>query len=387
MIESMPELLSAGLLLCVFFGISYAALRAGIPSLLMIIVVGIIVASALAENETIHFAAEIGLVLLFFILGLDFPLARIMDISKTIWPAGLLDIVLNLGAPIVFALAFKLDFLSALVIGGIVYASSSSITAKLLEENKRLANTETEFILSLLIFEDLVSPILVSFLSGMSMGETLSAGLMLTVLAKIVVLTLGAVIIGYYGFRKLSDFISVHLEMDFMPLLAVGLALLYAGLAMQLGLSEILGAFLAGVMLSETGKSPELEHLLLPIRDVTLPFFFFWFGTTLVFGESIPLVLLLVILIVWSIISKILVGVWGGKAFGLSARASYRAGFSLIQRGEFSAIIASMAIPQLRIFSGIYILISAFVGVYFFQKAPALSKWVQDKFYPIANRR
>jgi len=377
--ENLPELFSAGLLLIAFFCISFISLKFNIPSVLVFIILGLALVPVLAGNETIHLLAEIGIVLMFFVLGLEFSIAKILRIAKTIWVAGIMDVVFNFGGAFVLALIFKLDFLSAAIIGGIVYASSSSITAKLLEENKRLANVETEFMLALLIFEDLVSPILISFLVALNSDQNLSVGLTVLILAKVLALTLGAVVIGHYGFSKLKDFIDNYIESDFLTFLMVGIAFIYSGLAMYIGLSEILGAFLAGVMLSETGNSSELEHLLLPIRDIVLPFFFLWFGTTISFGGGVPMLPLLMILIVWSIVGKILVGTLGGKAFGLSKRPSYRAGLSLIQRGEFSVIIASIALPQLMAFSSVYIIVSAFVGVIFFQKAPALSKWLSGK--------
>jgi CPA2 family monovalent cation:H+ antiporter-2 len=199
-------------------------------------------------------------------------------------------------------------------------------------------------------------------------------------LFKIVLLMLGAILLGLYGFKRLSAFISRHIQRDFMPLLATGIALAYAGVAISLGLSEILGAFLAGVMLSETGKSSEVEHLILPIRDITLPFFFFWFGTTISFGEGVSYIPMMIVLVIWAVAGKILTGFIGGRLFGLSKKISFRAGFSFVHRGEFSAIIASLAVPQLRIFSGIYIVVTAFIGVFLFQKAPSAANWYYGKW-------
>ena len=118
-----------------------------------------------------------------------------VDISKKIWPAGLLDVLLNLGVAMGIVLLFGMDPMSALVIGSVAYATSSSISAKMLEEQKRLANPETEFILALLIFEDLVAPILVSFIAGARLGEEMSIGFVLILLFKIMLLMLGAILL------------------------------------------------------------------------------------------------------------------------------------------------------------------------------------------------
>lgn len=378
--DNVPFLLLAGLILCVFFAVSFASQKLRLPSVLVYIILGVGVSSRFVDSSAIHTVAEIGIVILFFILGMEFPLGRMIAISKKIWPSGLMDVVLNLGGATVLALLFGLAFPAALVIGSVAYATSSSISAKMLHEQKRLANPEAEFILAILIFEDLVAPVLVSFIAAMGQGETLSPQFGALLLFKIVLLVAGAIFLGHFGFKRLNDFVIRHLQKDFMPLMTAGVALSYAGLAIALGLSEILGAFLAGMMLSETGRSTELEHLVLPIRDITLPFFFFWFGTTISLGEGIPRVPLLVTLIVWAAIGKIITGYAGGRMYGLSPKVSSRASFSIIHRGEFSAIIASLAAPQLKLLSGIYILVTAFMGVYLFQKAPSLANWYHERW-------
>jgi monovalent cation:H+ antiporter-2, CPA2 family len=378
-VENIPFLLFAGMILCVFFLVSFTSQKFRLPSVLVYIVLGTAVSTFFHDIKAIHTVAEIGIVLLFFILGLEFPLARMVGISKKIWPAGLLDVVFNLGGAMAIALLFGLGLIPSFIIGSVAYATSSSISAKMLEENKRLANPETEFILALLIFEDLVAPILVSFIAGVKSGEELSALFVFFLMIKIIALVVGAMVMGHYGFKRLNQFVSKYIQQDFMPLLAVGVALAYAGIAISMGLSEILGAFLAGVMLSESGRSSELEHLILPIRDLTLPFFFFWFGTTIGFGEGVPFIPMMIVLVVWAVVGKIVSAYAGSRLFGLSPKVSCRAGFSMVQRGEFSAIIASLAIPQLRIFSGIYIVITAFIGVYLFGRAPAVANWYNGR--------
>ena len=276
------------------------------------------------------------------------------------------------------SLLFGFNILNSMIIAGVVYATSSSITAKLLEDKKRLANQETEFILALLIFEDLVAPVVVSLLVSLNKGQDFSLYIMFVLFLKICLLISGAIIIGYFGFRKLTNFISSQLEKDFISLFSVGIALLYSGFAVYLGLSEILGAFLAGVILSESGKSSELAHVIFPVRDLTLPFFFFWFGTTINLGSGVSNIPFLLFLILYSILGKIITGFYGGRLYGLSKKVSLRAGLSLIQRGEFSIIIAALASDQLKVFGGIYVFVIALSGSLFFSKAPKIA----NRIYP-----
>ncbi|MEW5921198.1 MAG: cation:proton antiporter [Bacillota bacterium] len=378
MIEtSLPLIFLAGIIVLIFFGTGLTSLKLEISSVLAFLLLGI-GAGLIFDNlgGTLYYIAEIGIIFLFFVLGLEFPLRRMLSISRKIWPAGMLDVLLNFGVGFLIALLFGLDWLTALLIGGIVYASSSSITIKMLEEKKRLAAPESEFILALLIFEDLVAPIMVSVLLVLHAGSQVTLGSFGGVILKILIFLAGSILIGTLVFRKLEDFVERYLETDIMPLFAVGIALFYAGLAIYLGLSEVLGAFLAGVMLTETKRAKDMERLVLPLRDLVLPFFFFWFGSTIYVQEGLSLPGLLPALIAWSIGAKILVGVIGGRSYGLNRPRSLRAGLSLVQRGEFSAIIASLGLPHIRTFSGIYILCTAIIGMVFFNLAP---RWVPTK--------
>ncbi|WP_101843197.1 cation:proton antiporter [Halobacillus sp. Marseille-P3879] len=368
-----PDLLGAGLILLFIFYLGYLSLKIKMPNVILYILLGIILADALAESEILHFASEVGIVLLFFLLGLEFNVKRLGGIAKKVWPAGLLDVFLSLGITTGIALLFNLDLFSSFLVGGIAYATSSSITAKLLDDRGRMANTETEFILAILIFEDLVAPIVVAVLFGVSSGENFTSLSTLYLLGKIIGLTLLAVIIGKTLFKNFERFLDRISDEDFKISLLIGIALTYGGLALFLGLSEVLGAFLAGMMLAELGKIEKVEQTVFPVRDLMLPAFFVYFGTTIELGNGVPMALLLVIVIMWSILSKLLVGIVGGPIYGLSKRSSLRAGLSLCARGEFSVVIASVATGTLKAFSGLYILIAAFIGMFLFEKAPKIT--------------
>ncbi|MDW7651731.1 MAG: cation:proton antiporter [Bacillota bacterium] len=380
MLEQWPFLLVGGVMLVIFFGLSFASFKVKIPAVPALILLGIALGGLLAADfAVLDHVAEIGIVLLFFLLGLEFPLHKMVDISKKVWLGGVLDVILNLGAGMFIARLFGLVWLEAFVVGGVAYATSSSITIKLLEDKKRLAAPEAEFILALLIFEDLVAPILASVLASLALGASLSGEGIALLAVKTFMLIAGGILVGTSGFRKIGGFIEKYYEEDFMPLFAVGIALTYAGIAVMLGLSEVLGAFLAGMMLSETGRSYELDTIVLPVRNLFLPFFFFWFGTTITFQEGLPLPGLLFTLLIWSVVAKLLVGYFGGKMFGLTPLSALRSGFSLGQRGEFSVIIAALAPGILRSFSGIYILGTASIGMFMFHYAGRWSKKLLKK--------
>ncbi|MFD2922751.1 cation:proton antiporter [Halobacillus naozhouensis] len=374
-----PALLGAGLILIAIFYLGFLSLKIKIPGVILYILLGIVLAGELAGNELLHFASEIGIVLLFFLLGLEFNVKRLGGIAKKIWPSGLMDLFLSLGITTGIALLFNLDLFSSFLIGGIAYATSSSITAKLLDDRGRMANIETEYILGILIFEDLAAPIVVAILFGVSSGETFTTVSFLAITGKIIGLTLAAIILGKTVFKQIETLLDRIADEDFKIALLTGIALSYGGLALYLGLSEVLGAFLAGMMLAEIGKIEKVEQTVFPIRDLMLPTFFVYFGTTINLGNGVPMAGLLVTVLIWSVIAKLLVGILGGPLYGLPKRASLRAGLSICSRGEFSVVIAGVATGVLKAFSGLYILLAAFIGMVLFEQAPKIVTKIYGK--------
>ncbi|MFC0470676.1 cation:proton antiporter [Halalkalibacter kiskunsagensis] len=374
-----PELFSAGLILLLLFFAGFAGLKMKIPNVVIFIVTGIVIGDIITDTHLLHFAGEIGIVLLFFMLGMEFPIKQLLTVAKKVLRAGMLDVVLSFGVTTGICLLVGLDVITSLIIGGVVYATSSSITAKMLESTKRMANPESEFMLGLLIFEDLVAPILVAVLVGLTAGTAITFSSMSLLIVKVVVLVAGSVLLGRLLFSKLGPFFDRYMNHDIFLLFVIGLALTYGGLALYLDLSEVLGAFLAGIMLAEVRRTHELEELVVRSRDLLMPLFFLYFGTTITLNEGIPMLSLLLILIVWSIAAKIMVGFWGGSWYGLSKKVSLRAGLSLTQRGEFSIIIAALAVGTLQAFSSIFILVSAIIGIILFQLAPMISRKIYGR--------
>lgn len=375
----LPELFGAGLLLLLLFFTGFIGTKFKIPTVIIFILMGIIVGGMITDTHLLHFAGEIGIVLLFFMLGMEFPIKQLISVAKKVLKAGVLDVVLSFGVTTFICLFMGLDILSSLIIGGVTYATSSAITAKMLESSRRMANPESEFMLGLLIFEDLVAPVLVAVLVGVTAGTAVTFGSMSLLILKVIFLVIGAILLGMFVFRKLGPFFDRHMNSEIFLLFLIGLALTYGGLALYLDLSEVLGAFLAGIMLAEVRRTHELEEMIVRSRDLLMPLFFLYFGTTISFAEGVPMIPLLIIVIIWSIVAKIIVGFKGGQWYGLSKRVSLRAGLSLTQRGEFSIIISALAIGTIQIFSGIYIIISAVIGILLFQFAPFISRRIYGR--------
>ncbi|WP_070119889.1 cation:proton antiporter [Bacillus marinisedimentorum] len=351
-----------------------------VPDIVLYVLLGIGLSFFIHESEAIKVAGEIGMILLFFLLGMRYNIGNFALNIKKVWKAGTLDAFLGIVITTFVAYLFGLDFFPALIIGGIVYATSSSITAKLLEHSDRLQNRESEFMLSLLIFEDLVAPVLVTVLIGMS-GESFTGFDFVFIFVKIAGLAAGAFVLSKIVFKWAEPYVKRIVTDDAFILLVVGSALAYGGVAVLLGLSEIIGAFLAGMILADVKVKRLIKRDLMPVRNLFLPFFFLHFGISMEFNDTVPSVGLLAVLLLWGILYKVLVGYYGGKWYGLEKKEAALAGFSFTPRGEFSVIIAGLATGTLQVFTGIYILAAAFIGMLIFMLAPKLT----EKFFKNAD--
>ncbi|RSD25439.1 cation:proton antiporter [Mesobacillus subterraneus] len=371
--------LAIGLFLLALFLIGLIGIKViKIPDILLYILLGLFLSTIIKESKVIEIAGEIGLILLFFLLGTKFSVKTLITYSAKVWKGGLLDVFLGLFVTAGISFLFGLDWVSAFLVGGIVYATSSSITAKLLEEKNRTENKESQFMLLILVFEDLIAPILVTVLIGLT-GEGFTAADFLFILVKIILLAGVAAFFSIVVFRKLEPILKEINQNDIFIVLITGIALTYGGVALLLGLSEVIGAFLAGMMLSELSIRDKIERAALPVRNIFLPFFFLNFGIHIELTRDIPYVGLLIVLILWSLLHKVIVGYVGGQWYGLGRADSLMAGLSLTQRGEFSVIIAALAVGELKMFASIYILVIAFIGTILFQLAPRLNKLIVEK--------
>jgi CPA2 family monovalent cation:H+ antiporter-2 len=371
--------LAIGLFLLLLFIVGIIGIKLiKIPDLLLYILLGLGLSTIVNESKVIEVAGEIGLVLLFFLLGMKFSVNRLIRNSGKVWKGGILDAVLGIVVTAGISLLFGLDLVQSLLIGGIVYATSSSITAKLLEDKNRTENKESEFMLLILVFEDLIAPILVTILIGLT-GDGFTVKDFFLIIVKIALLAGVAVFFARVVVKKVEHLLKDIKQDDIFIVLIVGIALTYGGLAVYLGLSEVIGAFFAGMMLSEVDIKDKIEKVALPVRNIFLPFFFLNFGLHVQLSTDIPYVGLLISLVIWSLIHKLAVGYFGGQWYGLTRTHSLKAGLSLTQRGEFSVIIAALATGELKTFASIYILVIAFIGTILFQLAPKLNELIMAK--------
>ncbi|MDT0191675.1 cation:proton antiporter [Exiguobacterium sp. PBE] len=362
-----------GLALTLISVLSLLIERLFFPSILAFIAIGVGVGFFWDGNEVFKVAGEIGIILLFFLLGLKFPLRELWKRMRKVWKAGILDIILSFGVSFGIALAFGLDFPRAFLIGAVLYATSSSISAKLLERHSEKHEDIKEFVLALLIFEDIFAPLLLTVAPFIIQEEPVAMSDIGKVFAGFLIFGV-LLFIGSSFVSKQQKFSKHLLRQDDASIGLIGLILFFAGIGMVFGLSEILGAFIAGIMLADIHDVRPLKRLTVPVRDLFLPIFFISFGISINLEKGVIVNTLFFVLIVWGVLSKWIVGRVGGRIYGLTRVQANEAGFSLAPRGEFSILFTALSNGAINLFVGLYIFVSAIVGIILFRFSEYLAE-------------
>ncbi|GAB7041457.1 MULTISPECIES: cation:proton antiporter [Catenuloplanes] len=316
-----------------------------------------------ASEEFIEVGAEMGVILLLVMLGLEYSAGELVGNLRSSAPAGLIDAVLNAVPGAAFALLMGWDWVAALVLAGITWVSSSGVIAKVLSDLGRLGNRETPVVLSVLVIEDLAMALYLPVLTAVLAGVSLAAGAtsLVIAVATVVIVLLVAIRFG----NAISAFIAAD-DAEALLLGVLGVTLLVSGMADKLQVSAAVGAFLVGIALS----GPVAHHavqLLTPLRDLFAAVFFVFFGLS-THPAEIPHVLLPALaLAVLTMATKVLTGYLGAKRAGIALPGRFRAGLALMPRGEFSIVIAGLAVaagvePQLASLATAYVLITVITG-------------------------
>ncbi|HEY8372815.1 MAG TPA: cation:proton antiporter [Pseudonocardiaceae bacterium] len=309
-------------------------------------------------------AAEIGVILLLLLLGLEYSAAELVNGMQKSWQAGVVDLVLNAAPGAIAGYLLGWGPVGALTMAGVTYISSSGIIAKVLGDLGRLGNRETPVVLSVLVFEDLAMALYLPILTALLAGVTLIGGLT-TVGIALLTVTVVLVVALRYG-RFVSALVD-NPDPEVFLLRVLGAALLVAGIASQLQVSAGVGAFLLGIAIS--GSTAEnATRMLEPLRDLFAALFFVVFGLNTNPKDIPPVLLPALALVVVTTATKVLTGWWAAKQQGISPMGRLRAGAALVARGEFSIVIAGLAVAsgavpdKLAALSTAYVLLMAVFG-------------------------
>jgi CPA2 family monovalent cation:H+ antiporter-2 len=332
-----------------------------------------------SPSEVTEFLAKLGIVFLLFFLGLEFSLSRLRSTGRHAGLGGAVDLVANFSLGLIVGIAAFGFNLAALVLAACVYVSSSAVAAKGLIDFRRLADDETDLVLAVLVFEDLI----VAFMLGFAAAGGGEPSDTLVLVAK----ALGFVTVGLAASRWLSrplDRALDRLPLELFLLAIFGFLVGSAAIAEELGLSEAIGALMAGIVLSETSVRRHIEERFFSFRDIFAALFFFVFGLSIDLTALGDVGWIVALAVLVTLVGKLGGGWVAGRLGGFTSRQSLNAGVALVAHAEFTIILAQLASANALIdpahredlvaFAGLYVLITATVGIVLMKESKRLGR-------------
>ena len=361
-------LIEVGALLLVLGLLSRLADRLGFSPIPLFLVIGLLIGEGglvpiEASEEFFAIGSEIGVILLLLMLGLEYTASELVDSLKRSRRAGVLDALLNALPGAAMALILGWGPVAAVALAGVTWVSSSGVIAKVLRDLGRLSNRETPTILSILVIEDLAMAFYLPVLSALVIGAGLLAGATALVIAVAVALLI--LFLALKHGRIVSALFSPH-HAESLVLGVLGLTMLVAGVAQQVNVSAAVGAFLVGIAISGQVAS-SAEAVLSPLRDLFAAVFFVFFGIATDPADIVPVLVPAIVLAVATMGTKVATGWLAAREAGIALPGRWRAGLTLTPRGEFSIVIAGLAVaaglePQLAPLATAYVLITIVAG-------------------------
>ena len=325
-----------------------------LPPLLAYIFVGVTIGphgqAWIPSSAPTHALAEFGVVFLMFTIGLEFSLGQLKAMQRLVFGLGGAQVLLTTLVVLGMGLAWGLDWRVGLALGGVIAMSSTAIVSKLLAERVELHSAHGRQTMSVLLFQDLaLIPFLVLVPALAKGGDGLWEGLGIATLKAALALAL----ILFFGQKLMRPWFHAIARQKIGELFMLNVLLITLGLAYLTQLADLslaLGAFLAGVLISETEYRYQVEADIRPFRDVLLGLFFITIGMQLDLGLLVLNVGWVLVLLLGLLFGKLVAIFLLARAFGSNAGDALRTGLTLAQAGEFGFVLLAEAgkIPTLQ---------------------------------------
>ena len=294
--------------------------------------------------EALDVLAEIGVVLLLFAVGLETRLDEMKRVGRSAFLVGVLGVIVPFALGSLWAHGAGYDWAKSLFVAAAFVATSAGITARVLQELGVLQREESRVILGAAVIDDILAMLLLGIVTALQGGESLRLGHLAIVLGEAVGFVVVIAMVGTRLMRNSSSWLEVPIN-PLSPLtIVLALCLGLAFLSTQFGLAAIIGAFLAGMIASETRQRETLEHQTQPLLALMTPFFFVMTGSKVELAQLADADTLVTLALITAIAlaSKLIGGYFGALALG--RRGALIVGVGMMPRGEVGVVIASLGL-------------------------------------------
>jgi len=301
----------------------------------------------LSDISALNLFADIGVILLLFVIGIEFPFAKIRSIGKVAVGSGTLGLFATLGVVFMAASALGLNFMDSLFIAAALSISSTAIIIKILQDSGKIKKESSILVLGILIVEDVIAVILIASLESVALVGAVSIETVVLVALVASGLFIGTFTIGRRVIPPLIDKVASVQNREILLLSILGVCFGYALLAIVVGLSVAIGAFLAGVLVAESKSSEVSKILSSPIKDMFVAIFFVSVGALMDVTQLESYIFIAIALIAVTVAMKFAGNLLGNMAFRQEKGKSLRSAFALsAPRGEFSIIIVKVGVDM-----------------------------------------
>ena len=335
----------------------------------------------LSDISALNLFADIGVILLLFVIGIEFPFAKIRSIGRVAIGSGTLGLFATLGVVFIAASALGLNFMDSLFIAAALSISSTAIIIKILEDAGKIKKESSILVLGVLIVEDVIAVILIASLESVALVGAVSVEAVVLVALVAAGLIVGTFTIGRRVIPPLIDKVASAENREILLLSVLGLCFGYALLANVVGLSVAIGAFLAGVLVAESKSSEVSKILSSPIKDMFVAIFFVSVGALMDITQLSSYIFIAIALIAVTTAMKLGGNLLGNTIFKQPKEKALRVAFALsAPRGEFSIVIVKVGVDMGVVSAFLFPLIGLITIITAFM-SPFLIK-IGDKIIP-----
>ena len=318
------------------------------------LVVGLVAKNLVTSAEdSIRLLANLGIILITFSIGLEFSLKQLRKIGITVIVAATLEIMIMIVIGFQLGTALGWSSLESTLLGTMLSVASTMIVVRSLKESGGLDNEKARLIVGLLVVEDFAAILILAAVSGLVSTGNVDPGELTKLVLGMAGFVAASIVFGVAVVPRLVDYVGRQRSNELLVVTTIGLCFSMAAFAKLIGFSEAIGAFVMGVIVSESKYLGDVVRRVEPVKDVFGAIFFVTVGmlaarqlSTLSRATQIDVILTVLIITVVFVVGKIFACALATFICGFGARNSIGAGLGMLAIGEFSLMIATVAISS-----------------------------------------
>lgn len=348
------------------------------PVLLGYILAGVLIGPhtpgvLVADPKTIDDISNLGVVLLMFTLGLEFSVRKLREVGIGVLMVAFAEVGLMLWIGVGLGGLFGWKGMDSLFLGAVIALSSTMVATRTLAENGQRGQPFAQLVVGLLVAEDMLTIVMLTLLTALAIGGTVQAQTALTLVGHLGLFVVVGMILGLLLLPRLVDYVAAFERDETLLVSVLGICFGASLLAVWMGFSVALGAFLAGAVVAESRSVGRVLRLVEPLRDMFAALFFVAIGLkidpAMLLHYALPALLIAAVVVV----GKTLACSLGLFIIGHDARTSLRSGLGMAQIGEFSFVIATLGL-SLGVISAFIYPIAVAVSVLCMAVSPYLAR-------------